>query len=70
MLVLDYDRDYTKGSWRMQLSELPTHGFYEKYTEKTPLFLNFLTFFLPLASADRPFVTTDLSMKSLMKWTC
>ncbi|GCB25826.1 hypothetical protein AAWM_08711 [Aspergillus awamori] len=55
MLVLDYDRDYTKGSWRMQLSELPTHGFYEKYTEKTPLLLNIHTFFLPLASADRAF---------------
>ncbi|OJJ66328.1 hypothetical protein ASPBRDRAFT_137940 [Aspergillus brasiliensis CBS 101740] len=55
MLCLDYDRDYTKGSWRMQLSELPTHGFYEKYTEKTPLFLNLLTFFLPLASADQAF---------------
>ncbi|THC87771.1 hypothetical protein EYZ11_012784 [Aspergillus tanneri] len=55
MLVLNYSRDYLKGYWRKQESDLPIHGFYEKYTEEMPIFLNLLTFFLPLAFADRAF---------------
>ncbi|KAE8387077.1 hypothetical protein BDV23DRAFT_174933 [Aspergillus alliaceus] len=59
MLVLYYDRDYFKGFWRKDKSELPIHGFYEKYTEEMPLTLNLLTFFLPLASADKAFRDYD-----------
>ncbi|KAE8373303.1 hypothetical protein BDV26DRAFT_297082 [Aspergillus bertholletiae] len=59
ILVLNYDRDYLKGFWRNQQSDLPMHSFYEKYTEEIPLLLNLLTFFLPLASADRAFREAD-----------
>ncbi|RAQ76875.1 hypothetical protein COH21_008703 [Aspergillus flavus] len=59
MLVLNYNRDYLKGFWRKEQSELPIHGFYERYTEEMPLILNLLTFFLPLASADKAFRDYD-----------
>ncbi|GMG07844.1 unnamed protein product [Aspergillus oryzae] len=48
-----------KGFWRKEQSELPIHGFYERYTEEMPLILNLLTFFLPLASADKAFRDYD-----------
>ncbi|KAL4925801.1 uncharacterized protein BDV17DRAFT_283674 [Aspergillus undulatus] len=55
MLVLTYERNFVKGYWRKHRSELPIHGFYEKFAKEVPLFLNLLTFFLPLASADQAF---------------
>jgi carbonic anhydrase len=55
MLVLTYQREFTKGHWRKKQWELPIHGFYEIYKDDVPLFFNLLTFFLPLASADRAF---------------
>lgn len=55
MLVLTYQREFSKGHWRKKRCELPVHAFYEVYKEDVPLFLNFLTFFLPMASADGAF---------------
>ncbi|KAJ5531291.1 Zinc finger C2H2, partial [Penicillium freii] len=45
MLVLTYEREF----------EIPKYIFYEVYTEDIPIFLNFLTFFLPIAIADKAF---------------
>ena len=39
--------------------ELPVHAFYDIYREDMPLFLNFLAFFLPMASADGVFAIRD-----------
>lgn len=55
MLVLTYQREFTKGHWRKKEWELPIHGFYEIYKDDIPLFCNFLAFFLPLASAVHTF---------------
>lgn len=55
MLVLTYQREFTKGHWRKKEWELPIHGFYEIYKDDVPLFFNLLTFFLLLASADHAF---------------
>lgn len=55
MLVLTYHREFTKGHWRKKEWEIPIHAFYEDYKEDVPLFFNFLTFFLPMASADGAF---------------
>ncbi|KAJ5202331.1 Zinc finger C2H2 [Penicillium cf. viridicatum] len=35
--------------------EIPKHVFYEVYAEDMPIFLNFLTFFLPIAAVDTAF---------------
>ncbi|KAJ5193196.1 Zinc finger C2H2 [Penicillium cf. viridicatum] len=45
MLILTYEREF----------EIPKHAFYEVYAEDVPIFLNFLTFFLPIAAADTAF---------------
>lgn len=55
MLVLTYSRVYVKGYWKKKRWELPIHAFYEIYREELPLFFNFLTFFIPMASADKAF---------------
>ncbi|PYI00196.1 hypothetical protein BO71DRAFT_455086 [Aspergillus ellipticus CBS 707.79] len=55
LLVLTYQREYLKDYWRKQRWELPIHAFYDVYKEDMPLVLNFLTFFLPMASADGVF---------------
>ncbi|GLI74859.1 hypothetical protein PoHVEF18_003107 [Penicillium ochrochloron] len=55
MLVLTYTRKFVKGYWRKKTRDIPVHAFYETYTEDVSLFLNFLTFFLPMASADKAF---------------
>ncbi|EAW17144.1 uncharacterized protein NFIA_005060 [Aspergillus fischeri NRRL 181] len=55
MLVLTYSRVYVKGYWMKKRWELPIHAFYEIYREELPLFFNFLTFFIPMASADKAF---------------
>ncbi|KAJ5110899.1 hypothetical protein N7532_001434, partial [Penicillium argentinense] len=52
MLVLTYQREFIKGYWRKTGWEIPIHAFYETYREDTSLFLNLLTFFLPMAVAD------------------
>ncbi|KAJ5630267.1 uncharacterized protein N7484_010367 [Penicillium longicatenatum] len=41
--------------WRKKARDIPVHALYETYTEDVSLFLNFLTFFLPMASADNAF---------------
>jgi hypothetical protein len=53
--VLTYQREYIKGYWRKQRWELPIHAFYDIYRERMPLFLNLLTFFLPMALSDGVF---------------
>ncbi len=55
MLVLIYSWEFLKGAWTWKQWELLIHGFYKKYTAEVLLFLNLLTFFLPLASADQAF---------------
>ncbi|KGO60662.1 hypothetical protein PEX1_038750 [Penicillium expansum] len=55
MLVLTYEREFVKGYWRKTKWEIPKHAFYEVYAEDMPIFLNFLTFFLPMAVADKAF---------------
>lgn len=56
MLVLTYDRQFVKGYWRKSKSEIPSHALYEVYAQSdVPIFLNFLTFFLPMAAADKVF---------------
>ncbi|KAL2808658.1 hypothetical protein BJX63DRAFT_424461 [Aspergillus granulosus] len=55
MLVLQYQRRYIKRGEDRTKWDLPLHLFYEIYTEKLPLFLNLLVFFLPMASADGAF---------------
>jgi carbonic anhydrase len=55
MLVLTYTRKFVKGYWRKKTRDIPVHAFYETYTEDVCLFLNFLTFFLLMASADKAF---------------
>ncbi|KAN0068340.1 hypothetical protein V8E54_013536 [Elaphomyces granulatus] len=52
LLVLTYQREFIKGYWRKQRWELPIHAFYDIYRESMPLFLNLLTFFLPMALSD------------------
>eukprot|EP00136_Aspergillus_niger_P005226 XP_001395717.2 hypothetical protein ANI_1_2012104 [Aspergillus niger CBS 513.88] len=56
MLVLTYSRVYVKGYWKKKRWQLPIHGFYEIYKTEAPLFFNLLTFFLPMACADRVFM--------------
>jgi carbonic anhydrase len=73
MLVLTYSGNYVKGYWRKKKWELPIHGFYETYKEKCPLYFNLLTFFLPLASADRAFSdyqSMDEILDSVKVGTC
>jgi carbonic anhydrase len=53
--VLTYQREFIKGYWRKQRWELPIHAFYDIYRESMPLFLNLLTFFLPMALSDGVF---------------
>ncbi|CAI7676883.1 unnamed protein product [Penicillium manginii] len=53
MLVLTYEREFVKGYHRKNEWQIPIHAFYESYTEHMPLMLNLLTFFLPLAMADK-----------------
>lgn len=55
MLVLTYEREFVKGYWRKTKWEILKHAFYEVYAEDMPIFLNFLTFFLPMAVADKAF---------------
>lgn len=56
MLVLTYEREFVKGYWRKSKWEIPSHAFYEVYAQDdVPIFLNFLTFFLPMATADKAF---------------
>lgn len=55
MLVLTYEREFVKGYWRKIEWEIPKHAFYEVYAEDVPIFLNFLTFLLPMAAADKAF---------------
>jgi carbonic anhydrase len=55
MLVLTYERRFVKGNWRKKARDIPVHAFYETYREDVSLFLNLLTFFLPMASADNAF---------------
>ncbi|KAJ5741093.1 Zinc finger C2H2 [Penicillium malachiteum] len=55
MLVLTYEREFVKGFWRKQKWSIPTHAFYEVYVQDVPIFLNLLTFFLPMATADQAF---------------
>ena len=55
LIVLTYQREFVKGYWRKKQWELPVHAFYDIYREDMPLFLNFLAFFLPMASADGVF---------------
>lgn len=56
MLVLTYEREFVKGYWRKSKWEIPSHAFYEVYAQDdVPIFLNFLTFFLPMAAADKAF---------------
>ncbi|KAJ5737901.1 Zinc finger C2H2 [Penicillium malachiteum] len=55
ILVLTYQREFVKGFWRKQKWSIPTYGFYEIYVEDFPIFLNLLTFFLPMATADHAF---------------
>ncbi|KAL4746145.1 hypothetical protein BDW72DRAFT_207591 [Aspergillus terricola var. indicus] len=59
MLVLIYERNFVKGGFRKHRSELPIHGFYEKYAGEVPLFLNLLTFFF------RSHLQTDVDKASL-----
>ncbi|KAJ6024796.1 zinc finger protein [Penicillium herquei] len=55
MLVLTYEREFVKGFWRKRKWSIPTHAFYEVYVEDVSIFLNLLTFFLPMATADQAF---------------
>lgn len=55
MLVLTYKREFVKGFWQKDKWEIPRHAFYEVYAEDVPIFLNLLTFFLPMATADKAF---------------
>jgi carbonic anhydrase len=55
MLVLTYEREFVKGFWQKNKWEIPRHAFYEVYAEDVPTFLNLLTFFLPMATADKAF---------------
>ncbi|KAJ5185809.1 hypothetical protein N7491_006319 [Penicillium cf. griseofulvum] len=55
MLVLTYERKFVKGYWRKTKWEIPKYVFYEVYAEEVPIFLNLLTFFLPIATADKAF---------------
>ncbi|KAJ6001624.1 zinc finger protein [Penicillium canescens] len=55
MLVLTYKREFVKGYWRKKKWAIPKHAFYEVYAEDVPIFLNLLTFFLPMATADNAF---------------
>lgn len=55
MLVLTYEREFVKGYWRKIEWEIPKHAIYEVYAEDVPIFLNFLTFLLPMAAADKAF---------------
>ncbi|KAJ6080338.1 zinc finger protein [Penicillium canescens] len=52
MLVLTYKREFVKGYWRKKKWAIPKHAFYEVYAEDVPIFLNLLTFFLPMATVS------------------
>ena len=65
MLVLTYKRQYVKNGHRMKDAELPVHAFYEIYREDTPLLVNLLAYFLPIASADNAFRDYGSSSKIL-----
>lgn len=51
--MMTYQREFVKGYHRKNVWQIPIHAFYESYTEHMPLILNFLTFLLPLAIADK-----------------
>lgn len=55
MLVITYERLGLKNAHKKTGWQIPVHAFYEIYREKTPIFMNFLLFFLPMASADGAF---------------
>lgn len=69
MLVLTYKRQYVKGYWRKKGWELPMHSFNKIYKEDMPLLVNFLIYFLPMASVDDAFHDYGLVDGYLMKST-
>jgi hypothetical protein len=62
MLVLTYKREFVKGYWRKKKWAIPKHAFYKVYAKDVPIFLNLLTFFLLMATADKAF--TDYGLVS------
>ncbi|KAJ6114885.1 zinc finger protein [Penicillium sp. IBT 16267x] len=66
MLVLTNEREFVKGYWRKSKWEISSHAFYEVYAQDdVPIFLNFLTFFLPMAAADKAFKDSN-SVSSIL----
>lgn len=55
MLILTYKREFVKGFQPKIKQAIPKHAFYEVYAKEVPIFLNLLTFFLLIATADKAF---------------